>query len=160
MNIFLWILILILFGLSFVGLIFPVLPSVLLLWIGFLLYQFALHGTALTAVFWWAMAILTILIFLADILANSYFVKRYGGSAWGRRAGALGIIVGSFIFPPFGLLIVPFIAVLITEILLEPNVERAFRASIGSLIGFLSSSVAKLMIQLVMILWFFFTIWF
>lgn len=43
MTAILWILIIIAFALAFIGLIKPVIPSLLMLWIGFLIYQFGFH---------------------------------------------------------------------------------------------------------------------
>ena len=40
MTIILWLLIIAAFMLAFVGLIKPIIPSVLVLWVGFLIYQF------------------------------------------------------------------------------------------------------------------------
>lgn len=79
-----WIGIVLLFIISFAGLIFPIIPSIVFLWGGFLLYHFGINHEELSVVFWLAMAAFTILIIVADILANSYFVKKYGGSKWGK----------------------------------------------------------------------------
>lgn len=153
-EVILWIVIIALFVLSFLGLIFPFIPSVLVIWVGFLIYRFFL-GNELNIFFWIAMIVFTLLLFVADIIANSYFVKRSGGSKWGERAAAIAVIVGSFIYPPFGLVLVPFVVVLIVELLQQRSFQEAIRASIGSLLGFLSSSFAKIVIQLIMIIWFF-----
>ena len=153
-----WIVIVVLFLLSFVGIIYPIIPSVIVIWVGFLLYQFILNPNELTMVFWIIMAIFTLFLFLADILANSYFVKKYGGSKWGERGAAVAVIIGSFIIPPFGILIVPFITVFIIELLQQRPPKDAIKASVGSLLGFLGGSIAKVMIQLIMIIWFFIAI--
>ncbi|WP_073006444.1 MULTISPECIES: DUF456 domain-containing protein [Virgibacillus] len=155
LEIVIWILIIALFVLSFAGIIFPIIPSVFVLWGGFLLYQFALNSNELTLSFWIGMGIITALLVGADIIANSYFVKKYGGSKWGERGAAVAVIVGSFIIPPFGILIVPFLTVFIIELLQQRTVLEAFRASVGSLIGFLGGAVAKIVLQFVMIVWFF-----
>lgn len=155
MDIVLWLLIIACFILSFVGIIFPLIPSPLVLWIGFLLYFFFINGSALSWVFWIAMIVLTVLLIVSDIVANSYFVKKYGGSKWGERIAALGVIVGSFIIPPFGIIIVPFIAVLFVELLQKRSTQESIRAAIGSLLGFLGGAFAKVVIQLIMIIWFF-----
>lgn len=84
MEVAAWIGITILFITSFAGLVFPIIPSILFLWGGFLLYHFGINNDELSVIFWLAMAMFTILIIVADILANSYFVKKYGGSKWGR----------------------------------------------------------------------------
>ncbi|WP_079529545.1 DUF456 domain-containing protein [Halobacillus hunanensis] len=155
MDILIWIIIIALFLASFASIIFPIIPGPLVLWLGFLAYFFFINGEELSILFWIGMVILTVILIVADIIANSYFVKRYGGSKWGERSAAIGVIVGSFIIPPFGLIILPFILVLIVELVQKRSTEEAFKASLGSLFGFLSGSVAKVVIQLIMIVWFF-----
>lgn len=153
-----WTLIIIAFALSFVGIIFPIVPSVLVLWIGFLLYQFMLTSDNIGWVFWSAMIVLTIVLIVSDIIANSYFVKKYGGTKWGERIAAIGVIIGSFIIPPIGIIVVPFIAVFITELLQKKGADEALKAAFGSLLGFLGGTIAKIVIQIVMIIWFFIAI--
>lgn len=155
LDIVIWILIIAFFVLSFVGIVFPIIPSVLVLWGGFLLYHFVLNPDELTWTFWIAMLVFTAILFVADIIANSYFVKRFGGSKTGERAAAVAVIVGSFITPPFGIIYVPFLVVFAVEMMQKRSSGEALRASIGSLIGFLGGAVAKVVIQLIMIIWFF-----
>lgn len=149
-----WVLIGLLFLCSFVGIVFPIIPSVLVLWGGFLLYHFGISGDELSWLFWLMMGGFTVMLFGADVIANSYFVKKYGGSKWGERFAGISVLIGSFIFPPFGLLFVPFVVVFCTEKIQKKTNKEALLASWGSLIGFLSSSVAKIGIQLIMIAWF------
>lgn len=160
LEIIIWVIIIALFIISFAGVVFPIIPSVLVLWIGFLLYHFVINANELNLTFWIAMVVFTIILIGADIIANSYFVKRYGGSKWGERGAAIAVIVGSFIIPPFGIIIVPFVVVFIIELLQKRTVQNAFRASIGSLIGFLGGALAKIVIQFIMIIWFFIVLWF
>lgn len=155
MAILVWTGIILLFIASFIGFIFPIVPSVLVLWAGFVLYYFGISKDELSIVFWIAMLLFTVLIFVADFLANSYFVKKYGGSKWGERTAVVAIITGSFIMPPFGILIVPFAAVLLVELAIQKNVKAAFLAAYATLIAFLSGTLAKVIIQLMMIMWFF-----
>lgn len=155
MDIIWWIIIVVLFIGSFVGLVFPILPSVLFLWLGFIIYQFGIAGGELNTLFWIAMVIFTILLIGSDIIANSYFVKKFGGSKAGEMGAAVAVIIGSFITPPFGIIYVPFIVVFLIELISRRTVEQAFRASIGSLMGFLGGTFAKIVLQLIMIIWFF-----
>ncbi|OKL37335.1 DUF456 domain-containing protein [Domibacillus mangrovi] len=156
MAILVWTGIILLFIASFIGFIFPVVPSVLLLWVGFVLYYFGMSKDELSVVFWIAMLLFTVLIFVADFLTNSYFVKKYGGSKWGEWTAVVAIIAGSFIIPPFGILIVPFTAVLLVELAIQKNMKIAFLAAYATLVAFLSGTFAKVVIQLMMIIWFFF----
>lgn len=155
LHIVIWTFIILLFIASFAGIIFPMIPSPLVLWLGFLLYHFMISADTLSVVFWVAMVFLTIILIVSDLIANSYFVKRFGGSKWGERGAAIAVIVGSFIIPPFGVMIIPFLAVLLIEMLQEKSFKEAIIASIGSLIGFLSGAFAKVVILLIMIIWFF-----
>lgn len=100
MTAILWILIIIAFALAFIGLIKPVIPSLLMLWIGFLIYQFGFHDGRLSWIFYVATIIFTIMILVADFVMNKYFVNRFGGSKIGEYTALIGVIVGCFVFLP------------------------------------------------------------
>ncbi|ARK32802.1 DUF456 domain-containing protein [Halalkalibacter krulwichiae] len=155
MEIFYWILIIALFIVSFVGLIFPIIPSVAALWGGFLLYAFLVEAGQLSVWFWAGTGLLTLLILVSDLIASQFFVKKYKGSKWGERMAAVGVIVGSFVYPPFGLIIVPFILVFIAEMLTSKDPSHAAKVATASLFAFLSGTFAKAILQLVMVIWFF-----
>ena len=155
LNIVIWTIIILLFIASFAGIIFPIIPSPFVLWLGFSLYSIMISMDSLSVIFWIAMAFLTIILIVSDMIANSYFVKKFGGSKWGERSAAVAVIVGSFIIPPFGVIVIPFVVVFIVEMLQEKSFKEAIIASIGSLIGFLSGAFAKVVILLIMITWFF-----
>lgn len=154
MDVFWWLLIGLFFVASFVGLIVPIIPSVLVLWGGFLVYLFALSGT-LSVWFWIGMGVLTLFLLIVDILANIVFVKRTGGSKWGERAALIGVLIGAFVYPPFGLILVPFVLVFITELIQQKTAGEAVRVAFASFLAFLSGTFAKAVVQVVMIVWFF-----
>lgn len=155
MSILVWSIIILLFIASFAGFIFPIVPSVLVLWAGFGLYYVGISREELSIVFWIGMLLLTVIMFLADFLANSYFVKKYGGSKWGEWTAVIAIIAGSFVIPPFGIIVVPFLAVLAVELIILKNIKQAFLVAYATLVAFLSGTLAKVVIQLIMIGWFF-----
>ncbi|HBV02747.1 MAG TPA: DUF456 domain-containing protein [Staphylococcus sp.] len=150
-----WLLIIIMFVIAFIGLIKPIIPSVLFLWIGYFIYHFAIDSSKLSWVFWTVMILFTVFMILSDIIMNSYFVKKFGGSKLGEIMAAVGVIIGCFVFPPFGIIIVPFILVFVSEIIQKSDISAALNASIGSLLGFLTSTIAKALIMIVMVIWFF-----
>lgn len=160
MDFLLWIIVLGLFILSFVALVYPVFPSVTAVWGGFLVYHFLINSNTLTTFFWVSMVVLTIFLLGIDMLASSLSVKCFGGSKFGERVAAISVLIGSFIYPPFGIIVLPFVAVFIAEMKQERSATEAIKAAIGSLVGFLSGQFAEGLIQLSMILWFFFTVWF
>lgn len=155
MEMIYWIAIIGFFFIGFIGLLFPAVPSVVAIWLSFLIYRFGLQGEELSTAFWVMMVIFTAVLIVSDILANSYFVNKYGGSKWGKRVAAISVVFGAFIIPPFGLILVPFLSVFLVEKLQNKTTHEAFQASIGCIIGFLSSTLAKFIVQSIMVLWFF-----
>lgn len=154
MEILWWLIIAASFIIGFAGLIFPVVPAVLMFWVGFLVFHFLIDSDALSWIFWVLAIVLTVLVFVSDIIANSYFVKRYGGTKKGEYAAIIGVIFGMFIYPPFGVIFVPFILVLIVEALGSRDRNQALKASVGSLLAFLSSSIFNGVIYVLMVIWF------
>lgn len=150
-----WLFVIISFIIAFIGLLKPVIPAVLFLWIGFIIYQWGIDDTSLSWIFWLGMLFLTLLIFISDLLMNRYFVNRFGGSKKGEWAALIGVILGSFILPPFGIVIVPFILVLIVEMLEQKRFDVALKASFGSIVAFFSSTFTQAFVMLIMVIWFF-----
>lgn len=72
----------------------------------------------------------------------------------GERIAALAVIIGSFVIPPFGIVLVPFAAVVVTEMLIQKDAKKAVTIGFATFIGFLSGTIAKFMIQFIMIIWF------
>ena len=154
MEILWWGLIIVSFILGFVGVIAPVIPSVVMFWVGFLIYHFLVDSDTLTWMFWMVAAVLTLLVFLSDFMANSYFVKKYGGSKRSEVAAIIGVVAGIFISPPFGVIFVPFVFVLALEFITTKDINAAFRAALGSLLAFFASSAFNLVIYILLIIWF------
>src|SRR5699024_12683396 len=98
MTVVVWILIIVMFVLSFVGIIYPLIPSPLVLWVGFLLYEFAIAADHLHVGFWMIAALLTMVLIAADVLANSYLVKKLGGSNRGERLAGVGVVTRRVVY--------------------------------------------------------------
>jgi len=151
LDILFWIIIIACFIFSFVGLVYPIIPSVLLIWVGVVLYHFGINLTELTWITWTMLGILTVFLFLADYLANLHFVDKAGGSKWGMRASTIGVIVGCFVIPPFGVIIVPFALVFIAEMMQKKTFQESSKVAFATLIAFFSGTFAKAIILLIMI---------
>ncbi|HZW67180.1 MAG TPA: DUF456 family protein [Pseudogracilibacillus sp.] len=151
----LWVLIALLFILSFIGIVVPIIPGVLLLWIGFLVYHFFINAHDLSLFFWITVGLFTFVLLGADFYLNLYFVEQFGGSKWSKWGALIGMFLGIFIYPPFGILLVPLIIVFIIEVSLQNSFKKGSLAALGTLAGFLSGAVAKVMLQVVMIIIFF-----
>ncbi|MDF2858548.1 MAG: yqgC, partial [Neobacillus sp.] len=90
MEIVYWGTISILFVVAFIGLIYPIIPSVLFILAGFLLYGVFFTFEPFGWFFWIVQSLFIVLLFVADYIANMIGVQKYGGS----RAGIWGSTIG------------------------------------------------------------------
>ncbi|MBD7906828.1 DUF456 domain-containing protein [Sporosarcina gallistercoris] len=147
-----WIVAIMFFVVAFIGLIYPVIPSVLFINGGFLLYGLIDTFSSMGWLFWIIQLLFTILLFGADTLANLFGIKRFGGSNAGGWGSTIGLIFGPFVIPVAGILIGPFLGAVIAELLVtRAGFKQALRSGVGSLIGFLTSVVVKAVVMIIMI---------
>lgn len=152
MDILNWIIIIIFIVLAFVGLVYPVIPSTLLLVGAFLLYGLFYSFDQLNWLFWIIQGLFVALVFIADYLANLLGVKKFGGSKAGVWGSTIGLLLGPFVIPVAGILLGPFIGAVAGELLVNrSSFKQAVRIGIGSVLGFLGSVVTKAVIQLFMV---------
>lgn len=151
-----WIIIGLLFLGAFAGLIFPIIPGVLLLMGGFILYGIFFSFDHFNWIFWLIQGLFVILLFGADYIANIIGVKKYGGSNAGIWGSTIGLLVGPFVIPFLGILVGPFLGAALAELLYnKKNLNDAIKIGFGSVVGFVSSVATKGIIQTIMLIYFF-----
>lgn len=152
MTIIYWSIIAVLFIVAFVGLVYPIIPSVLFIAAGFLLYGVFFSFEPFGFLFWSVQIVLIIALFAADYLANLVGVKKFGGSKAGIWGSTIGLLVGPFAIPVAGIIIGPFIGAVLAELIFQKkSISEAVRIGFGSLVGFFSGAVTKGIIQVIMI---------
>lgn len=88
------------------------------------------------------------LVTLIDFLLPIWGTKRSGGTKAGQNGSLAGLIL-ALIFPilgPFTLLVGPFIGAFAGEILVGQTRNVALKSAIGSFLGFLAGTFAKLVV--------------
>ncbi|MBM7660826.1 uncharacterized protein YqgC (DUF456 family) [Bacillus mesophilus] len=159
MEIFYWAIIILLFIGSFIGLVYPIIPSMLLIGLGFILYGLFFSFEELGIWFWVIQGLLIVLLFIADYAGNLIGVKKFGGSKAAGWGSTIGLLIGPFVIPVAGILIGPFLGAILAELIVEKKgFKLAVKVGVGSVIGFLSSTIAKLVIQIIMLVYFFIVI--
>lgn len=91
----------------------------------------------------------TIIVTLLDYWIPVYGTKRFGGTRYGVWGCTIGLIAGLF-FPPWGIVLGPFAGALVGELAGNANANHAFRAAMGSFLGFLFGTLLKLVSCLIM----------
>ena len=148
MDVFWFVLALVLMIVGIIGCIIPFLPGPPLSYAALLLMQLRSEPPYSTR-FLLILAGVTLLVTVLDYVVPLAGTKRFGGTRWGMWGCTIGLILGIFI-PPWGLILGPFIGAFVGEILANTSTENAFSAAFGSFLGFLFGTLLKLIACFVM----------
>lgn len=150
MTIVLWIFAVILIVAGLAGMLVPVLPGPIVLWVGLLLGAWAGHFAYVGL---WTLGLLLALALLAhllDFIAGSFGTKRYGASGRAAVGAAVGAIIGIF-FGLIGVLVGPFVGAVIGELTVQHDLPAAGRAGYGATLGMILGAAAKLALGVTMV---------
>jgi uncharacterized protein YqgC (DUF456 family) len=143
--------------LGMAGSFLPIIPGPLTSWFGLL----SLHYTSKIEQDWtflgWTLAI-AIVIMILDYLIPIWGTKALGGTKAGALGSTSGLVLGLF-FPPFGIILGPFVGAFAGELSKNPNRKIALKAAFGSFLGFLSGVVLKFIVSFVFLLFFVSAAW-
>jgi uncharacterized protein len=131
------------------GCVLPVIPGQILSWGSLLILQMKSQSpfTADFILFW---AMITAVVTLVDYYVPIWGTKKLGGSKYGMWGAATGLLIGIFFFPPFGLIIGPFLGAMLGELVAGKDSKVAFKSGLGSFAGFVAGTLMKLAVSLVM----------
>jgi len=131
-----------------IGSFLPVVPGPPLSYLGLLTLQLtSSHSFSLSFFIIWALVVVALMVL--DNVIPAYGAKKFGGSAYGIWGCMLGMGIGIF-FPPLGLVLGPLAGAFLGELVGGKNSEQAFRSAWGSFVGFLASTVLKVMASAMM----------
>ncbi len=149
MDIFLLLLGLIFLIIGILGAILPVLPGPPLSWIGLLM----IYLTSVIPIDFKILSItffIAVLVTLLDYIIPAWGTKKFGGSRYGIIGTTIGLLVGLITPIPFGIIIGAFLGALIGELYFaQQNSSKAFKASVGSVVGFFVATGLKLVVSII-----------
>jgi hypothetical protein len=150
MTALLWVLSLLAVTLGIAGTVVPGLPGAPLVFGGLLLAAWAdgFQKVGLPTIAF--LAALTAASVAIDFAASSLGARRMGASRQAIIGAAVGTIVGLFFGLP-GLIGGPFVGAVIGEYRARKNIAQAGRAGLGSWLGFVFGTFAKLVIAFLMV---------
>lgn len=146
----LWVMAVICMLVGTVGTVVPILPGAPLVFIGILLAAWINDFTLIGWVPLVACGILTVVSVVVDFIATMLGAKRVGASKLAIAGALLGTIVGIF-FGLLGIIIGPFLGALIGELLARNDFGQAGKVGLGTWLGLVVGTVAKLAVIFVML---------
>ncbi|KAF1085350.1 hypothetical protein SPSYN_01486 [Sporotomaculum syntrophicum] len=159
MHVLAMILAILFFIVGLAGSLLPVIPGAVLIWIGMLVYGLLTNFATLGLAFFIGQALAVALVYTLDYLSGAYGARRYGGSRYAVYGSIIGTVVGLILMGPAGIIFGPFAGSIIGELLNQKPLDMALKAGVGTLLGLLSGTIIKLVIQIMMIIWFFWALY-
>lgn len=156
LNMLWWGLVILLFVLSYVGLFVPGIPDAPMMMGGFLVYHFFINDESLSWWFWVTMVILIVVMVTLDWVSGGLAAKKLGGSKGTLIAAPLGVLC--FFWLPFGVVLGPFLMCLILELFHKKPLNTAIKVAAGTVVGFISNIVVKIILLTSAKAWFFYLI--
>lgn len=133
-----------------IGTILPVLPGAPLALAGLVVFKFsqdANYGWGLIIV----AGVLVMIGAVLDYILPIYMTKKLGGSKYAIWGSIIGLIVGLF-FPPIGFLVGPFLGAFFAELWANSQQPKAaFKAALGSFVGFILTTGYDVLLTLAFI---------
>ena len=140
------------------GCLLPFLPGPPLSYAGLLLLQLSSRHP-FTVTFLTVYGIITLLVVIVDYTLPIYSTKRFKGSRYGVLGSAVGMIFGILILPPFGIIIGAFAGAFAGELIDGKKAGKALKPAFGSFLGFLTGTVLKFILTIIMAYHFFMNIY-
>jgi len=142
----------ILMVLGIIGCLVPVLPGPPLSFLGLILLHVTRFGHFPKNTLM-ILAAIAVIVTILDYIVPVWGTKKLGGSKYGIRGATVGLIIGFFL-GPIGIVLGPFIGAFVGEMIFKDDLNYAFKAGFGSLLGFLTSIGLKLAASFVMTFYF------
>jgi hypothetical protein len=143
----LWIgfgLILLVMFIGMIGNLIPGVPGTSLIFTAGLIHQLYFGDSGGIGWFWiFALGVLMIASFLIDYVASLLGAKTLGATWRGMLGAFVGIILGLILFPPFGLIIGPFVGAIVFEWAFGREIREASKAGVGAVVGVLLGMVGS-----------------
>lgn len=111
---------------------------------GGLLLLLLCDGAHISSTSIWIAAIFLVIVSILDYVAPIWFTNLCGGSKQSTRGSMIGMLVGLFVFPPWGLIFGPFVGAFIGEIVAHNATGKALGVAMMSFLGFVLTTGVKL----------------
>lgn len=136
-------------GVGIAGTVLPALPGVVLVFAGIVLAAWIDGFTVITGWTIGVLAVLTVIGFAIDYLAQMISAQRAGATWQGIAGAAVGTVAGVFT-GLWGLLFMPLVGAAVGEFVSHRDALRAGRVGVATWIGLLVGAVLKLAIVFTM----------
>ncbi len=128
------------------GCILPLIPGPPLSYVGLLLLH-ATQGYQFSSNFLIIWGLITALVYGIDYVIPALTARQAGAGKRGVWGSMIGLFVGLIFFPPYGIILGPFIGAVIGELSSGKNSAAALKSGFASFLGFLIGTLIKIIVS-------------
>jgi len=133
-----------------IGVFAPFIPGIPLAWLGLFIYAIGTGFESISIPVIITFFILMVLISIVDFLAPMLGAKKYQASKFGIIGALLGLIIGILTLSLWGIVIGPFLGVFGFELISKKQSKGAFKAAVGTFMGFIAGTLIKIIFLSIM----------
>ena len=137
--------------LAIAGVFVPGLPGPALGWLGLFAYAIGTGFTEISVTTVVVFFVITVLVMALDFLAPVIGAKKFRASRYGIAGAVLGLIMGVVFLGFWGIIVGPLTGAFVFELAARRRAGIAFRAALGTLVGFLAGTLVKTVLVLTML---------
>lgn len=126
------------------GCILPIIPGPPVSFLALIILSLAKNWQPFGPAFLMIMGGLAVLVTILDYVVPVVGAKKYGASRLGVWCSIIGMLIGVFLFPPFGVFIGGFVGAMVGELLAGKEGRQSLRAAWGAFVGNLVNVGLKL----------------
>lgn len=155
---FVWTLTIVLTLIGLAGVVIPLLPGTTLILVAMVVHKLLLPGDLSWAIIAWIGGIwlLSVIVDFAGVILGT---RLFGGGKWGMAGAGGGALIGMFFSLPMLLLGTVVGAIAAEKFIAEKSNRASLLAGAGAAVGFLISTVGRLVCAVAMIGLFLFAVW-
>jgi uncharacterized protein YqgC (DUF456 family) len=125
------------------GSVLPALPGAPISFAGLLLLL-PCEGATISNASLWICGIFLVVVSVLDYIAPAWLTNLSGGGKQATRGSVAGLIAGLFFFPPWGLVVGPFVGAFIGELMESASKGKALKVAMMSFVGFVLTTGMKI----------------
>ncbi|MCD8073272.1 MAG: DUF456 domain-containing protein [Alistipes sp.] len=134
-----------------IGCVVPMLPGPPIGYAGIVVLGFC-RWTQISPALLLVLGAVALAVTVIDFYMPAWFTKKFGGSRAATIGSVLGMVAGLFIFPPWGIVLLPFLGALVGELVHDSRDHgKALRVALGAFAAFAAGTGLKLIACFVML---------
>lgn len=138
--------------LGIAGTFLPFLPGIPIIFVAIAAYGWYEGFKVISAQYLVVLAGIALLSMLVDYISTYLGAKYFNSSKKGVWGAVLGGVAGIFVFPPFGIIIGPWLGAVLGEKLQGNDWPRAWHSGLGAVVGLFSGIAFKIILGTAMLI--------